>query len=226
MLADARADLLSYAYVTLATIAAFGLFGYALGRQADRLLDLSRTDPLTGLGNARTLHERLREELDRVRRYGQPLSLLLFDLDALKQVNDRHGHAAGNAALCRLAQAIRRASRISDVPSRWGGDEFALLAPSTSIEPAAMLGDRIRLLLSERQEAAGPPPVTVSVGVATASAAPDVEAAARQLWDSADRALYEAKRRGRDQVVAAPVAGSNGSGSRNESASVQRTGTG
>ena len=189
-------DLGAFLYVTLSTMAVFFAFGYVLGRQADTLVDLSRTDPLTGLRNQRAFEERLAEEVARAGRYGGPLSLLIADVDALKAVNDRGGHHAGNAALRAVADAMRKDARQTDMAARIGGDEFALIAPNTEASEAAALGDRIRCLVAEHDAV----DVTISVGVATLDVErPDGEA----LLRAADAALYEAKHRGRNQVITA-----------------------
>jgi diguanylate cyclase (GGDEF)-like protein len=196
--AELAADADLFMYVTVSTLSVFLAFGYVLGRQADGLLQLSRTDPLTGLWNGRAFRERLTEEVARARRYGDPLCLLLIDVDGLKAINDRGGHTAGDAALVRVAEALRRAARRTDLASRWGGDEFALLAPSTAAEAAATLGERVRALVRDTSRMAGEE-MTVSVGVA-ALAAEDDDAGER-LRARADAALYAAKREGRDRVV-------------------------
>jgi diguanylate cyclase (GGDEF)-like protein len=185
-----------YVYVTLSTLLVFFLFGYVVGRQADRLLELSQTDPLTGLGNARVLEERMREETARASRYRHPLSLLFIDVDGLKRINDRAGHTAGDAALRRVASALREAARRTDLAARWGGDEFALLAPETGSDAGALLGERIRALVGRP----GAEPITVSVGVATLDGGPG--SSAQRLRETADAALYAAKRQGRNRVVA------------------------
>ena len=167
--AELTANAAVYVYVTFSTLVVFFLFGYVVGRQADRLLELSQTDPLTGLGNARVLEERIRDETARARRYRHPLSLLFIDVDGLKRINDQAGHVAGDAALRRVASALREAARRTDVAARWGGDEFALLAPETASDAGARLGERIRALVGRP----GAEHVTVSVGVATAGGSPD-----------------------------------------------------
>ena len=191
-------DPLTYAYVTVSTMLVFMLFGLILGRQVDRLEGLSALDPVTGLANGRVFQERLQEEQERVARYGGPLSLLLIDLDGLKQINDRYGHRAGTDALVKVAGAIRRSARASDLTARWGGDEFAVLAPQTAGAAALRLGERIRSALGEA--AGGGVPITVSIGVATLDPATQ-GAAAKSLWEQADAALYEAKRQGRDRAL-------------------------
>jgi diguanylate cyclase (GGDEF)-like protein len=197
---EISADPWTYGYITVSTLVVFALFGWALGRQAARLYDLSSSDPLTRLNNRRALHERLDEEFARSLRYGSPLSVLLLDLDGLKQLNDRHGHRRGDEALERVADAIRTGSRAADVAARWGGDEFAILAPNTGRVEAVRLAERVRALAAE-----GNPPseaVTVSAGVATFDLTRRL-ATPNDLIRAADAGLYEAKRNGRNRVVAA-----------------------
>jgi diguanylate cyclase (GGDEF)-like protein len=200
-MAEIRQNRQDYIYVATSVSLAFGLYGHLLGRHADRLAELSETDPLTGLSNARRLFSRLDAELARVRRYREPLALLLVDLDGLKSINDRHGHHAGDEAIRGLGDVIRAQLRETDTGARWGGDEFAVLAPNTG-EPAALaLAERIRALIptiSARWSLTG------SLGVATIDpgAAGDVDDAAT-LMRAADAALYEAKQRGRNRVVKA-----------------------
>jgi diguanylate cyclase (GGDEF)-like protein len=198
---DLRADSQTYFYLAVSTVVAFALFGFVVGRRADRLLDLSRTDPLTGLANARGFRERLEAEHARSLRYREPLSLLLIDLDGLKSINDRMGHPVGDLALLRLAAAIRDGARASDLGARYGGDEFVLLAPSTGSAAAAALAERIRRRVAE-DEGDGLA-VTASVGVATFDPAGPA-GAALGLMDAADAALYRAKRSGGNCVAAAP----------------------
>src|SRR5207245_5464160 len=100
--------------------------------------------PLTGVGNYRLLHDRLEYELLRHRRGRRPLAVLLIDLDRFKHVNERLGHAAGDDVLRRVASALGGAVRLQDTIARQGGDEFAVLAPETDREAAAMLATRIR----------------------------------------------------------------------------------
>jgi len=191
-----------FIYVTASTLVVFVLFGYVLGHHSDQLLRLAQSDPLTGLHNARVFQERLEEEWGRARRYGRALSLLLIDVDGLKGINDRRGHRAGDAALVRVAAALRRTARQTDLTARWGGDEFALLAPDTRGAAALRLGERICALVSETARTDGEP-MTVSVGVATIDGAPDD--GALQLRERADAALYAAKRQGRNRVAGEPA---------------------
>jgi diguanylate cyclase (GGDEF)-like protein len=152
----------------------------------------ARTDPLTGIGNHRSFQEDIRIEISRARRYGQPLSLAMVDLDDFKVVNDRQGHAHGDRVLLQLGELIGTL-RVEDKPYRLGGDEFALILPFADNIEAAIALERFREqaernLLGE----------TVSVGLASLTG--DVEDA-EILREQADLALYEAKRRGRNTVV-------------------------
>jgi diguanylate cyclase (GGDEF)-like protein len=182
--------------VSVSTLVAFALFGYFLGRQADELSLLSRTDPLTALANTLAFEERFQQEIARGARYDEPLSLLLADVDRLKVINDRDGHRAGNRALKAVGEALRTGGRATDLTARVGGDEFALLAPRTTRPAAAALAERVRALVAGYGDG-----LTVSIGVATMATAGAMDL--QGLWDAADRALYEAKRRGRNRVVVA-----------------------
>jgi len=193
--ADERA---SYLYVGATTAIIFGVCGYVLGRKVDALAQLSHTDSLTGLQNARGFSARLADELKRSRRYSEPLTLLFLDLDGLKRINDRHGHRAGSMALRKVARVIRSELRETDVAARWGGDEFTLIAQKTGVEAGMALAGRIRRRIEDRMAKW---PLTASIGVATADlprtlAAPEPNALLRE----ADLAMYEAKKRGKNSV--------------------------
>jgi diguanylate cyclase (GGDEF)-like protein len=189
------ADAATYAYLTLSTSVVFAVLGVILGRLVDRLEEWSLHDELTGLGNRRLFDQRIREEMNRSIRYETALSLLMIDLDGLKEINDRKGHAAGDEALVHVADALLRSCRATDIPARSGGDEFAVIAPNTKAEDALRLAERIRGAL----DGTG---VSVSIGVA------DVEGSTADvgaLSAAADRALYDAKAKGRDQVIASQL---------------------
>jgi diguanylate cyclase (GGDEF)-like protein len=158
------------------------------------------TDPLTGLANYRSLAQSLERELERSRRYEQPLSLITLDLDHLKAINDEHGHDAGNDAIRLVAQVLKGAVRKFEVVARQGGDEFAVLLPNTGGSEAQRLAERLRAeigALSLRGV-----PLTASIGVASRERGRDLEAAA--LMKASDGALYRAKRAGRDRVEITP----------------------
>lgn len=192
------ADLPAFAYVTASTLLVFAAFGLVLGRQADELLRRLATDALTGLLSRHAFLERLDQEHERSRRYPQPLSVLLLDVDGLKAINDRGGHAAGDAALRAVGDAIRRGLRATDVGCRFGGDEFAVMAPEADEAAARVLAERIRAL-AEGMPLPGGLRATVSVGVADAR--PGEGWTPPGIVERADRALYAAKRGGRNRVV-------------------------
>ncbi|MCH8274893.1 MAG: diguanylate cyclase [Armatimonadetes bacterium] len=163
----------------------------------DRLEQLAFTDGLTGLNNHRTFQERFQAAFAHGRRYGQPLSLLMLDLDNFKELNDAHGHPTGDAVLVYAAMALQDVVRDSDFVSRYGGDEFAIVLPGTDITGALDLAERVRSDLERWEDA--PSGFSVSVGVAELT--PDIRDA-NDLLRAADDSLYEAKRRGRNRIAA------------------------
>ena len=161
-----------------------------------RLRMLASHDSLTGALTRGAFEQRLDAELARAQRTGGPLALVVFDVDHFKAINDRFGHAAGDDALREIGDAVNAAVRRSDVFGRLGGEEFALVLPDTDMAGAALTADKLRRRLGERAVAG--PAVTVSFGVAEVH---DGTGDAREMFDEADRALYAAKRAGRDRVV-------------------------
>jgi diguanylate cyclase (GGDEF)-like protein/PAS domain S-box-containing protein len=157
-----------------------------------RVEAMARTDQLTGLPNRRAWDEELRRELERARRGGHPVSVVMLDLDGLKQVNDEQGHQAGDELLQSASIAWRGVLRLSDFIARYGGDEFAVVLPETDSEEGI-------LTLIERMREAMPEGQTCSAGVAGWNSAESAE----HLIARADAALYDAKRAGRDRVCAA-----------------------
>jgi len=156
-------------------------------------------DGLTRIHNHRYFVEFLERELARCGRHGRPLSLILFDVDYFKQINDRHGHVAGDHVLRDVAASVRGSVRREECFARYGGDEFALVAPDTPIEGARAFGEKMRQLIEAREfEFDGRPiPVTISLGVATMRAGLDDPGA---FIRAADDQLYEAKHAGRNCV--------------------------
>ena len=163
----------------------------------EELRAMASTDGLTGVANRRTFDDALPRELARSGRNGQPVSLLLVDLDHFKQLNDVHGHQAGDAVLQAAAAALATASRLGDVVARYGGEEFVVVLPNCSTEAAVETAERLRAAVSACSAAT---PVTASIGVATS---PFDAVDATGLVAAADAALYEAKARGRNCVVSA-----------------------
>lgn len=166
-----------------------------------RLEKLAVTDSLTGLLNRRALFSHLRREIDRARRSGQEMALIMFDIDHFKQVNDRHGHAAGDAVLRHVASAAAKIVRSTDVLARYGGEEFVVVAPETDRAHALRLAERMREGLRSSEVAVDNQAlrVTASFGVAMLNA-DDKEP--ERVLNRADEALYAAKTKGRDRVVA------------------------
>ena len=196
-------DRLTYLYVLVATVVVLAFLGFLVGRQADQLAALSQTDPLTHLPNRRALRQHLAEEFRRSVRYGTPLSLLLVDIDGLKQVNDAEGHAAGDRLIRTVAAAISGGLRQSDFAARCGGDEFAIVAPNTSVRAGGASADRLIERVAKDRAAERQRPATVSVGIATFDPAEGKFADLDALTHAADDALYRAKANGRNRVAAA-----------------------
>jgi diguanylate cyclase (GGDEF)-like protein len=179
-------------------IAATGLVGLhraSANRLIARLSDVARTDPLTGLLNRRGFEQLLDTELERSRRSGRPLSLVVGDLDHFKQLNDRFGHGAGDSALERLSVILNTAKRRIDTAARIGGEEFAVVLPDSDQHAAYILAERMRREVRETF-ASDPSRLTISLGVATF---PVHATTAESLIARADESLYAAKALGRDR---------------------------
>lgn len=172
---------------------------YALGAALERINHLAAHDDLTGPLNRRRMSEVVQAERERCVRSRRPLVLALLDLDFFKLVNDRYGHAAGDAVLCAFAGRVLDNLRSTDVLARWGGEEFLLLLPETSLDGALVLLERVRREVAELcvETANGEISMTVSIGVAAGR----VQETMEQVLEHADEALYQAKAQGRDRVV-------------------------
>lgn len=174
-------------------------------RSRERELEqLATIDPLTGVHNRRHFERLVVTELERAVRFDRPLSLMMLDIDHFKRINDTYGHAAGDDALRRFADACRTTLRRHDVLGRIGGEEFALLLPDTDSHGAPILAERlrrriagVRVPVGER----GPVSFTVSIGCACSVPSDSLP----ELFARADHALYAAKRGGRNRVVTAPT---------------------
>lgn len=162
----------------------------------------ARTDPLTGLANRRYWTEWLTKEFERARRYGQPLSCSLLDLDHFKQVNDSYGHDVGDAVLIELARIMRRNVRPSDLLCRYGGEEFTILLPQTNLEGAVEQAERLRRALEAAHIESHGHVIRVTGSAGVASFPGPGVFTAEDLVRAADQAMYEAKRKGRNSVSA------------------------
>jgi diguanylate cyclase (GGDEF)-like protein/PAS domain S-box-containing protein len=172
-----------------------------LRRQREELDRLSREDPLTGISNRRDFDQRLDAEIARAARLGSPLAVAMLDLDRFKLVNDRFGHALGDAALRQTADLMRHQCRAIESIGRYGGEEFALALPGTDLAAAMVLCERIRHAFELFDWSPLDPRLMLTVSAGVAAWRPGLDAAA--VLAQADAHLYEAKRRGRNRVVPA-----------------------
>lgn len=173
-----------------------------LARYSEELEELSFSDPLTGLYNRRYFESRLGEELARANKTGQPLSLMMLDIDYFKQYNDTHGHVRGDEVLKGVAALIKQACRATDVVCRYGGEEFAAILPAIAGDSAVIVAERVRGSVEEFEfqgrETQPRGRLTISIGIAVH---PTDATEADALLHLADQALYRAKDAGRNAVV-------------------------
>lgn len=169
-------------------------------RDQQRLAKLAMHDPLTGLYNRRGFYSYVRQWASWSTRYGHPLGVLLVDIDKFKSINDSYGHPRGDDALRSISAALCQAVRTSDVVGRYGGDEFAILAPETDADELELLMNRIVDVVRDTAFVAGPDGVRLSVSVGGALAQGALPITPEQLLAAADHSLYEAKAAGRDRA--------------------------
>lgn len=207
-MADVQSNSFFYIYELVGTSLVFAIAGWVAGARAEKLeqaeefyQSLAEHDPLTGLYNERAFRDRYSRAIERASRTGQPVSLLLIDVDHLKRINDRYGHRTGNKALIHIATAMRDAKRNTDSAARWGGDEFAILLDGADVSATRRVAENVLTRVREK-----PVPFTrgqlvasVSIGAACTSAPTSGD----DLFSIADRALYEAKRAGRNRLEVA-----------------------
>lgn len=203
-LADLRTNAFFYAYQLVGTCLVFGVFGFIAGAHIERVHlaaefyhPLAEHDELTGLNNGRALRARYYQRAaESAARQREPLSLLLIDVDQLKEINNRFGHAAGSATLQHVAGALQSAKREGDFAARWGGDEFALLMEGADEASARRVGSVILDTLRSHSLSTDGHRllVTVTIGLCTAMG----EATFDAFFDAADQALYEGKMKGRN----------------------------
>lgn len=172
-----------------------------LRKQAEKKLRLlAITDPLTGIFNRRHFFNMAEREIQRSRRYGQPLSIILFDVDNFKEINDTFGHSTGDQVLKALALRCQKHLRDTDMLARFGGEEFVVLLPETDVDSACRTAERLRRLVEEMRVVTrkGVAQVTISLGVA--SAEKGSACSVDKLLEGADQALYSSKNGGRNCV--------------------------
>ena len=187
--------------VTISDVTAVSIVQREREEAVAKLQEYADRDGLTGIANRRYFEARLRDEYTRWQRYGGDLSVLLFDLDHFKRINDQFGHVVGDTVLRVMAQRVAEVVRVQDTFGRFGGEEFALLLPCTPLEDAMQVAEKIRQCIGDTpvDVQGAKVPVTASVGGACArTGVPAYEV----LINEADAALYSAKRQGRNRSVA------------------------
>ncbi|WP_159427727.1 sensor domain-containing diguanylate cyclase [Desulfonauticus submarinus] len=168
----------------------------ALQKANNQLAMMSITDQLTKLFNRRKIIEELENEKNRFTRYGKVFSIIMFDIDWFKQINDSYGHQAGDAVLQDIANITKKIFRITDTISRWGGEEFMILCPETSMEEAQVIATRLKTAVASHKFKINKK-ITISIGIAEYNSNKSIE----ELLKEVDDKLYVAKRRGRDVIV-------------------------
>ncbi|HWE24131.1 MAG TPA: sensor domain-containing diguanylate cyclase [Myxococcales bacterium] len=188
----------------LSTVAEFSAISIENAQNFAKVQELTVLDDHTGLFNSRHLKRTLEQEIIRATRFGHPVSLVFFDLDYFKRVNDTYGHQAGSKLLAEVGRLLLGTLRSTDVPVRYGGDEFVVLLPETSKDQAMECAKRLRSEISHwkflAEESYGPLKITASLGVASF---PDDARAPEELLRRADDAMYRVKAERRDGVAAA-----------------------
>lgn len=166
-----------------------------------KLREMAFRDGLTGLYNHRYFQELMAREMSRSVRYGSVLSLMMFDIDHFKQVNDTHGHPGGDVILRKLAALVQECMRTSDVVARYGGEEFAVILPMTEAAGCKVFAERLRRKVEQMETNISGTPVRITISIGMATYAPGMAATDKsQLIDAADRALYQSKQSGRNRV--------------------------
>jgi diguanylate cyclase (GGDEF)-like protein len=177
--------------------------GLRFHRLQERLRTAALTDGLTDLWNHMHFRDLLEREFQRTRRYGGEVSLLMIDLDNFKAINDTYGHEVGNSVLRLTARHLERISRDSDIVARYGGEEFSIICPSTPVDEAAQLAERIRCSLPVSVRLKDYPELCVHASIGVVSSTDGHVASVAELINQSDRALYHSKRTGRNRVTVA-----------------------
>ncbi len=165
----------------------------------NKLEIISQTDGLTGLYNRSAWEDQLEKEFDRLQRYREECSLIIFDIDHFKKVNDNHGHPAGDEVIKKAAEITQKCIRKTDIAGRYGGEEYVILLPHTSIDCAEVLAERIRKKIEELTVHYDDTAINFTVSFGVSCYHESLKSATGWI-DSADKALYESKKNGRNQV--------------------------
>ncbi len=184
------------------TLAAIGQTA-AVAIENARYYEMATVDQLTKLYLRDYFYQRIEEELNRARRYGHAFSVLMLDIDSFKDLNDEHGHLAGDRFLQRVGEVIKGNLRSHDIPCRYGGEEFAVLLPETEPTESIVIAERIRRTVSDIRIREGRRLVGTTISIGISSYPKSARRSAQDLLRKADGALYQAKREGKDKVVAA-----------------------
>jgi diguanylate cyclase (GGDEF)-like protein len=171
-----------------------------LKQENDRLKLLVTTDPLTGLFNYRYFEVMLASEMERTNRTGRPTCLIMIDLDHFKQVNDEHGHEAGNQALKTAASVFKQELRLFDIVCRYGGEEFALILPQTPLRIAVNVAERVRGCLEKTPVVLGDREIRLTASFGVSIYQDEREFTQNTFVESVDHLMYQAKQQGRNQV--------------------------
>jgi two-component system, cell cycle response regulator len=201
---ERSSDFHSHIDDTLRLVAAQTALGIERQHLYSGVEKIGLTDALTGLANRRLFNYLIEREINRSRRYGRPVSLLMMDIDFFKRINDTWGHPAGDVVLRDLGALVRQSVRKLDVPVRYGGEEFAIILPETTLEEAVNLAERFRIMVERTVFSNGRErlPVTISIGIASIgnnSVADNMSQ--EEFLQMADSALYQAKQSGRNRIA-------------------------
>ena len=184
----------------LSILSSFAAMSIDHAKLHELTMEMALTDSLTGLHNTRCFHGELSKEVGRATRFKESMALMMIDIDDFKKVNDTFGHPFGDKVLQNIAETLKCAVRISDMPSRYGGEEFVVVLPMTDSAQATVVAQRVLqgVRASSTELMKGKPPVTVSIGIASF---PKDARDGLDLIQKADEALYRAKRAGKDRAV-------------------------
>ena len=185
-----------YIYLGVGTALAFLIFGLYVGSSEKKIEEQALVDPLTGLGNRNKFYLLAEYELERSHRYQDRLSLAIMDIDHFKNINDTHGHVTGDKVLISVADTISATLRKADIAVRWGGEEFVLLMPGTTLKESGEISERVRKSIEAGTYHKGVK-VTVSIGITDFTRGDSLETMIKR----ADKALYDAKDTGRNRVL-------------------------